>query len=601
MGLCHNCGNPMEAGLPFCSECGTAAPRVPEAAPPPVPGPSQLDSVAGTGPPPLPAHDDLAETEQNATPKSRKLPLIPVGVGALVLVAAVLLFVLNPFANKAPVLSGIEASQLIVHSGDSITLTARATDPNEDKLIYKWTVSAGQIVGDGPSVTLSTANVDAGSGRTDISVNVTVSDERGGDVSGHQTITVTPATISDATATNSDGALAVTLEADQRSVRAGEAVSLTVNVSNRDPNEVAYEWRSTGGTLRGGGRSAVLEASGLQLSGGETQQLIVTIKVTDSAGTVASDSLTIAVAATAPPNWPPTVSLTASKTSVQQGEEVEISANASDRDGDRLTYSWNVTGGQLIGIVGSRVTLRTSGARPGVVEVSATVSDQRGASATDRLRIAVNPRANHSPAVFSVEPDRTRVRVGETVSVTARASDPDNDELRYSWTSSAGTIRGSGSTIALDTSGIEPGSSSRQVRLTVTVNDQGGATASGSALVTVIGEGRGLEPARRNALPSGYQAMEGDDLIVTLNGAPGAIDASGGLIDVTAGGAGTVQLSGVWPSGACRVNAGSRQNVDRISIVQPPLPSNGYSKIIVRVRPKNSKQPVKFTISWRAL
>jgi hypothetical protein len=229
------------------------------------------------------------------------------------------------------------------------------------------------------------------------------------------------------------------------------------------------------------------------------------------------------------------------------------------------------------------------------------VSDGRGESTTDRVTITVVPRANHSPTISSVDPDRTRARVGERVSVSARASDPDNDELRYSWTSSAGTVRGSGSIVTLDTSGIEPDSGSTQVRLSVTVSDQRGGTATDSTSVMVFEQRKPPEQPRPTGRISAYEAKEADDLIVTLTGTPGATDASSGMIDVTTGAGGAVQVSGAWPSGPCRVNAGSQQNVDKISIVQSPLPSNGYSKVIVRVRPKNSKQSVRFTISWRAL
>ena len=606
MGLCYNCGNTMEPGLQFCTQCGSAAPRAPEPAPRPGPAPSQWDSTLVAGAPPLPAYNDFAATEITpaSAPQSRKLPLIIVGVAVLVIAAAVLLLVLKPFSNKPPALGEIEASQLIVHAGDSVTLTARATDPNGDDLTYKWIASAGQVIGDGLSVTLSTAGVDASSGRVNIKVHVTVSDDHGGTASADQIISVTPAFVAGPVPPVPPGELGVKLEADQRSVRAGETVTLTATVSNRDANEVAYEWKTSLGTVRTGGRSATLETSGIQLSG-SARQVSVTVTVKDASGAVASDTAAVSVAAAAPSNWPPAITLRANRTSVQQGEEVEISANATDRDGDPLTYSWNVTGGQRSG-GGNRVTLRTSGADPGRVEVSATVSDGRGESATDRVTIVVMPRANHSPTISSVDPDRTRARVGERVSVSARASDPDNDELRYSWTSSAGTIRGSGSTVTLDTSGIEPDSGSIQVRLTVTVNDQRGGTATDSTSVTVF-EQRRPEPVPQTPQTpparalSASQATEGEELIVTITGSPRASGASSGSIEVTAGTSG-VHVSGVWPPSACRLPLPvGLQNVDRATFAETPLRSNGYSRIVVRVRPKNSKQPVRFRILWQAI
>jgi TonB family protein len=186
----------MEPGLQFCTECGTAGSRAPDVAPRP-PAPPQWDSTLVAAAPPLFAYDEFAATEITAAsrPKSRKLPLIIVGVGTLAIVAIVALLVLKPFSNEPPVLGGIDASQSLVLAGGSVTLTARATDPNDDALTYRWIASAGQIIGDGSTVRLSTAGAGPYSGRTDIRVHVTVSDGRGETASADQTISIHPAII----------------------------------------------------------------------------------------------------------------------------------------------------------------------------------------------------------------------------------------------------------------------------------------------------------------------------------------------------------------------------------------------------------------------
>src|SRR6476620_1788362 len=112
MSLCHNCGNTMEPGLQFCTECGTAAPRAPSAPPQPH-APSQWDSTLVTRVPPPPAYDEFAATAviPPLPQPSRKLPLIVIGIGILAIGAVVLLLVLKPFSNKRPVLVGIDASE----------------------------------------------------------------------------------------------------------------------------------------------------------------------------------------------------------------------------------------------------------------------------------------------------------------------------------------------------------------------------------------------------------------------------------------------------------------------------------------------------------
>jgi len=59
------------------------------------------------------------------------------------------------------------------------------------------------------------------------------------------------------------------------------------------------------------------------------------------------------------PNQPPTINCSASPISVQPGGRVHITAVASDPDNDPLTFTWESTGGQIVGS-GSEVDLDTT-------------------------------------------------------------------------------------------------------------------------------------------------------------------------------------------------------------------------------------------------
>src|SRR5207248_2206651 len=131
--------------------------------------------------------------------------------------------------------------------------------------------------------------------------------------------------------------MAVTLDSDQRSVRAGEAVTFTAQVQNRDPSELTFNWKTTAGALQANGRTASLQTAGVPVSG-NARQVSVTVTVSDRIGATESASQMISVVRDAPANWPPSLRLRASRLTVQQGEEVDIVADASDRDGDALSY-----------------------------------------------------------------------------------------------------------------------------------------------------------------------------------------------------------------------------------------------------------------------
>jgi len=181
------------------------------------------------------------------------------------------------------------------------------------------------------------------------------------------------------------------------------------------------------------------------------------------------------------PNRPPVASCSADKSAVyaESGESVNVRVQASDPDGDPLTYSWTATGGRIEG-TGTEVRWNSAGTTPGTYTVTVRVDDGRGGTATCSVDIRVEPRPNRPPTI-SCSADRSSVFVGERVRITAVASDPDGDPLTYSWRTSGGQIIGSGAVVQLDTTGVSPG------RYTVTgrVDDGRGGAADCSVSIDV--------------------------------------------------------------------------------------------------------------------
>jgi hypothetical protein len=82
--------------------------------------------------------------------------------------------------NRPPVLVSLSASPEAVAVGDACTITARATDPDGDELVYEWAAEPGFVTGGGREVSLTAASCCFG-GNT---VLVTVKDGRGGETKG---------------------------------------------------------------------------------------------------------------------------------------------------------------------------------------------------------------------------------------------------------------------------------------------------------------------------------------------------------------------------------------------------------------------------------
>jgi hypothetical protein len=173
-------------------------------------------------------------------------------------------------------------------------------------------------------------------------------------------------------------------------------------------------------------------------------------------------------------NTAPTVSVSASMSSILRpcpppstsatgtptGNEVQLTANATDPDNDQLLYTWSVTGGRLSG-EGRTVTWDLSGVADGTYTATVEVNDgnQHTANASATVTVGVCPDCKTPPPPcpqISVScPDS--VELGAPITFTASVtSGPEGFTPTYNWSVSAGTITsGQGtSTIQVDTAGL---------------------------------------------------------------------------------------------------------------------------------------------------
>ncbi len=166
-------------------------------------------------------------------------------------------------------------------------------------------------------------------------------------------------------------------------VGSGDAVPIHCMASDPDNDPLTYTWSSTGGKVDGSGADVRWLSAGTAVG-----TYTITAKVDDGRGGSASSNLVIGVETK--PNHPPTITCSADRTSVLSGEKVHITTNASDPDGDRLTYTWRANGGQVVGS-GSAVDFDTTGLAPGTYTVTVRVDDGRGGAADCFSTVDVKP------------------------------------------------------------------------------------------------------------------------------------------------------------------------------------------------------------------
>jgi len=184
----------------------------------------------------------------------------------------------------------------------------------------------------------------------------------------------------------------------------GEPLTANATASNFNPKHaLTYEWSSTCGKITGSGATASIDTHGVP--GGTCT---ATVKVTDpkaKKNNVATATSNFTVKE--PPKNPPTMSCTASPTSVQAGASVTVSCTCSSPDNVPVTVSnYSASGGSITGS-GNTATLNTTGANPGKVTVNASCSDQRGLNTPATTEVAIEnpppPPPQVSPEVKALE------------------------------------------------------------------------------------------------------------------------------------------------------------------------------------------------------
>lgn len=118
----------------------------------------------------------------------------------------------------------------------------------------------------------------------------------------------------------------------------------------------------------------------------------------------------------------------------------QIACNATDADGDELSYNWSASGGEISG-EGDEITWSAPGSA-GSYNVTVTVTDGRGGE--DMRHVIITVRANRSPEINSLVADAAWTLPSRSIQVTCDASDPDEDELSCEWSADGGSISGTG-------------------------------------------------------------------------------------------------------------------------------------------------------------
>jgi outer membrane protein OmpA-like peptidoglycan-associated protein len=184
---------------------------------------------------------------------------------------------------------------------------------------------------------------------------------------------------------------------------------------------------------------------------------------------------------------PPPVALacTASPVSIYPGDPVTVTATAAELDPKmNAIYSWS---GTAVTGSGTTVSVSTGSLAPGTYTVKGEVKEGKpgkegmkpGEDATCSALFTVKA---FEPPTVSCTASPTSLHPGDPSTVTAMGVSPQNRPLTYTYSASAGTISGSGTTASYSSAGAPTGS----VGITCNVADDKGGTATNGTTVEIV-------------------------------------------------------------------------------------------------------------------
>jgi hypothetical protein len=176
-------------------------------------------------------------------------------------------------------------------------------------------------------------------------------------------------------------------------VMVGEPVTATATANGFNPKHaLTYQWNSNGGKVTGKDSTASIDTNGVA-GGNYTATANITDRKMKRNGTATcSASFTVKE----PPKNPPTLTCSASPSTLQAGGSSSITCSCTSPDNVPVTVGdWSATAGTINGS-GSTATLNTMGTSTGPITVSATCTDSRGlksAPATTQVMVENAPSA----------------------------------------------------------------------------------------------------------------------------------------------------------------------------------------------------------------
>ena len=181
----------------------------------------------------------------------------------------------------------------------------------------------------------------------------------------------------------------------------------------------------------------------------------------------------------------PVAACSVQPTEVMVGEPLTATVTPSNFNPKHtVTYSWSGTGGQVTG-KDTTASIDTNNVAPGSYTITAHVTDPKAKKANEAscsANYTVKPLPPKNPPTMSLSATPTELVTGGSVNLSANCTSPDSVPVTVAnWTSTLGTVSGSGTSATLNTAGLPAG----PVTVTATCTDSRGLNAQATTQVTI--------------------------------------------------------------------------------------------------------------------
>ena len=191
--------------------------------------------------------------------------------------------------------------------------------------------------------------------------------------------------------------------ASPTSIFPGDPVTVTATAGALDPKmNVVYSWSGEGASGTG---TTVTVATGSLAAGSYTVKGNVKEGKPGKEGLKPGESADCSASFTVKAFEPPTISCTASPSTIKPGETSSITSVGLSPQNRPLTYSYSASAGTVSGS-GTSATFDSAGAPTGAVGITCNVSDDKGQTATANTTVTITapyvPPAPHTQALCSI-------------------------------------------------------------------------------------------------------------------------------------------------------------------------------------------------------